>query len=73
MVDISELFKLSPAERIQLAVELWDSVAADASNLPPLSEEEWEEIRRRLEEHDRDPATSVEWSEFRDRLLSKLG
>jgi len=32
---LAELLKLSPAERIQLAEDLWDSVAADANSLPP--------------------------------------
>jgi putative addiction module component (TIGR02574 family) len=36
---IAELLKLSPAERIQLAEDLWDSVAAQPESLPALSDD----------------------------------
>ncbi|WP_236234920.1 addiction module protein, partial [Pseudomonas tohonis] len=42
------LLKLPPAERIQLAEDLWDSVAAHPENLPPLTDEERREIDQRL-------------------------
>ncbi|MFC5696933.1 addiction module protein [Pseudomonas sp. GCM10022186] len=65
-----ELLKLSPAERIQLAEDLWDSVAAHPESLPTLSEEERREIDRRLAEHDAAPETAVSWEEVRKRLWS---
>ena len=68
-----ELFKLSPAERIQLAEDLWDSVAADPQTHPPLTEAQCREIERRLADHARDPSTSVSWEEVRARLWSRFG
>ena len=65
----SELMKLTPAERIDLAQELWDSIAQH--ELPPLSEEEKEELERRLEEHRRDPSTAITWEELKARLMSR--
>ena len=41
---IAELLKLSPAERIQLAEDLWDSVAAQPESLPALSDDQRREI-----------------------------
>ena len=70
---LHELLKLSPAERIQLAEDLWDSVAADPANLPPLTEEQIAEIERRIAEHERDPSTALSWDDIRARLWAKYG
>lgn len=71
-IRLEDLFKLSPAERMQLAVDLWDSVADDPDNLPPLSEEELAEIERRLAELERDPSIGQPWSEVRALLWSRV-
>lgn len=74
MTDLlNELLKLTPAERIALAEDLWDSVAANPQDLPPLTEEERAEIDRRLAEHERDPDSAVPWEEVRARLIAKFG
>ena len=70
---LAELFKLSPAERIQLAEDLWDSVAARPEDLPPLSEAQRAEIERRLTEHVDDPSSAVSWGDIRAKLWSRLG
>lgn len=70
---IEELLKLSPAERIQLAEDLWDSVAAQPENLPALSDDQRREIERRVAEHTRDPSSALTWEEVRARLWSRLG
>jgi putative addiction module component (TIGR02574 family) len=70
---IAELLKLSPAERIQLAEDLWDSVAAQPENLPALSDDQRREIERRVAEHTRDPSSALTWEEVRARLWSRLG
>ena len=70
---VTELLKLTPAERIQLAEDLWDSVAADPENLPPLTDEQHTEIERRLAEHGRDPGSAVSLEQVRTRLWSRLG
>jgi putative addiction module component (TIGR02574 family) len=71
MNDLSELFKLSVAERIQLVEDLWDSIAADTEALPPLTEEQIAEIERRLAEHEKNPERAHPWEEVRERLWSK--
>jgi putative addiction module component (TIGR02574 family) len=70
---LAELFKLSPAERIQLAEDLWDSVAGEADKLQPLSEQQRAEIERRLSDHARDPSSAIGWDEVRSRLWSRVG
>ena len=70
---IAELLKLSPAERIQLAEDLWDSVAAQPESLPALSDDQRREIERRVAEHTRDPSSALTWEEVRARLWSRLG
>jgi putative addiction module component (TIGR02574 family) len=69
---LAELFRLSPAERIQLAEDLWDSVAAQPDALPSLTDEERTEIERRLAEHARDPSSAISWAEVRTRLWSQV-
>ena len=70
---LAEPLQLSPAERIQLAEGLWDSVAASPESMPELTEAQIAECERRLAEPDRDPSTGVPWDEARARLLSRLG
>ncbi|HEX9463585.1 MAG TPA: addiction module protein [Alphaproteobacteria bacterium] len=70
---VAQLLRLTPAERIQLAEDLWDSVAAQPDSLPPLSDAQRVEIERRLAEHARDPGTATSWDEIRARLWSRLG
>ena len=72
-IRLDELFQLSPAERIQLAADLWDSVAADPESLPAPSEAQRAEIERRLSEHVRDPTSAMSWEDVRTRLWSRIG
>jgi putative addiction module component (TIGR02574 family) len=69
---LQELLKLSPAERIQLAEDLWDSVAADPDSAPPLTEAQRAEIERRLADHVRNPDSAASWEDVRARLLSRI-
>ncbi len=70
---ITELLKLSPAERIQLAEDLWDSVAAQPDSLPALSDGQRKEIERRCAAHAQDPSSALTWEDVRARLWSRLG
>jgi putative addiction module component (TIGR02574 family) len=68
-VLLRELLQLSPAERLEIAQELWDSL--ESNDLPPLTEEQKHEIERRLEEHERYPASARPWEEVREWLWSR--
>ncbi len=68
-LDIS---KLSLAERIQLAEDLWDSVAAETGELP-LTEAQAAELDRRLADLARDPDAGESWPVVRARIEKHLG
>jgi putative addiction module component (TIGR02574 family) len=48
--QLEEILQLSVAERIQLAEDIWDSIAADPGSLP-LSAAQKQELDRRLDSY----------------------
>ena len=70
--SLSELLKLSPAERIQLAQDLWDSIPEDSDALP-LTEEQRRELERRLAAHEQDPSSAIPHDEVRARFQARFG
>ena len=65
----AEYLKLSVSERIQLVEDIWDSIAAEASNTVELSQAQMAELHRRVAEHRADPSTAVPWEEVRSKLF----
>jgi putative addiction module component (TIGR02574 family) len=65
----AELMKLTPAERIELVEELWDSIALQG--LPTLSSEELDELDQELAEHRADPSGAQPWEAVRAWLQSR--
>jgi len=63
--------KLSVAERIQLAEDLWDSVAADTGDLA-LTDAQQAELDRRLADLERDPDAGESWDVVRTRVEKRL-
>ena len=59
--------KLSIAERIQLAEDLRDSIAADTGELP-LTEAQTAELERRLADLERHPGAREPWEVVRARI-----
>ena len=68
--SLADLLTLSPAERLQLAQDLWDSLPEEAV---PLTEEQLRELERRLADHDANPGAAIPWAEVRDRLRTRFG
>ena len=66
---LAELMELSPAERLDLIGDLWDSLEPD--ELHPLSEEQIQEMERELAEHRADPSGALSWDEVRAWLRSR--
>jgi putative addiction module component (TIGR02574 family) len=66
-----DLSKLSVAERIQLAEDLWDSVAAETGELA-LTDAQTAELDRRLAELARDPEAGEPWEVARSRIERRL-
>jgi len=65
------LNELTVAERIQLAEDLWDSVAADTGELP-LTDAQRAELEVRLADLERDPAAGESWEVVRERIAKRL-
>ena len=67
-LDIS---MLSVAERIQLAEDLWDSVAAETGG-PSLTDAHAAELDRRLAQLAADPGAGDSWDDVRGRIQERL-
>jgi putative addiction module component (TIGR02574 family) len=63
--------KLSIAERIQLAEDLWDSIPLEGADVP-LTEAQKAELARRLEDLERNPDAGESWEVVRARLYERL-
>jgi putative addiction module component (TIGR02574 family) len=59
------------AERIQLAEDLWDSVAAETGDLP-LTDAQRAELQRRLDDFERNPDAGESWGVVRARIQKRL-
>lgn len=66
-----DILDLSVPERIQLAQDLWDSVAEVPEALN-LADEEKAEIDRRLDAYHKDPGAGSPWSAVRERIKSRV-
>jgi putative addiction module component (TIGR02574 family) len=66
-----DILDLSVPERIQLAQDIWDSIAQVPESLV-LSEEEKAEIERRLDAYHQDPHAVSPWSVVRDKIRSRV-
>ena len=67
---LKDILKLSVSERVQLAEEIWDSIAADPESLPVTDAQKRElDLRRDAHSHDPDdPASTRSWEEVRADL-----
>ena len=68
---LKELLELTPAERIELAEDLWDSI--EPQEMPPPTDGQKQEFERRYAEHVRDPESASKWDDVKKRLLARLG
>jgi putative addiction module component (TIGR02574 family) len=63
--------RLSAAERLQLAQELYDSLG-DESPPPSLTDAQCKELDRRLDALDANPEAVSPWEEVEARVLARL-
>ena len=70
--SLSELLKLPPGERVELAMALWESlsVAEREAGLEPTPEEA-AELDRRWMDHVQQPESAIPWEEARRTLLDR--
>jgi putative addiction module component (TIGR02574 family) len=66
-----DINKLSIAERIQLAEDLWDSIPPEGGDVP-LTEGQKAELDRRLDDLEQNPDAGESWEVVRARLHERL-
>ena len=66
----ADLFKLPAEERLQLAEELWESVAAEQEQVP-VSDEVVRILRERWADYEANPESAIPWEEVRRRLRER--
>jgi putative addiction module component (TIGR02574 family) len=73
---LDELMQLSPADRMDIVDQLWDSIHPPGSARPgefvEFTDEQMAEIRERVAEHQRNPGSALPWEEVRARLRARL-
>jgi putative addiction module component (TIGR02574 family) len=70
--EFAHLFALSPAERIQLVEDLWDSLANTPQAIP-MPDWQKEELDQREAEYAKDPTLAVSWDEAKARIRNRHG
>jgi putative addiction module component (TIGR02574 family) len=63
--------RLSVDDRVVLAHEIWDSVAADVERAP-LTEPQRRELERRLADHQANPDDVVPWEQIKAEALARF-
>jgi putative addiction module component (TIGR02574 family) len=66
-VSISDVLELSPAERLQLVEEIWDSIASVPESVE-VTEAQRQELDRRLEAFRADPTAGDPWEVIKARI-----
>ena len=70
MTRAADIIELSVAERIQIVEDIWDSIAAVPESVP-LSEDQKNELDRRLEAYHKNPDSGSPWNEVKQRILGR--
>jgi putative addiction module component (TIGR02574 family) len=69
---MAELLKLSPSERVDLALALWESLdEPDREAALALTPDQATEFERRLAEHRADPGSAIPWEDVRKKFVGK--
>ena len=69
LLDKLNIRDLSVAERFQLMGEIWNSIAEDGREVE-ITEAQWEEIERRLQEYRANPDIMIPWDVLKKRIQS---
>lgn len=68
--SLSELLKLPAAERVKLAMALWESLSGAQRDAElALSPEQQAELDRRWAEHLKNPDSVIPWDQVRRKLI----
>lgn len=67
-VSTIDIASLSPAQRLELLEQIWDSLSPETI---PLTQAQREELDRRLDELDREGPVGIPWDETLDRIRNR--
>jgi putative addiction module component (TIGR02574 family) len=67
-VTVTDTLDMSVAERMQLAQDIWDSIASEPAAVP-MSVAEREEIERRVEERTSNPGPTIPWEQVKRQVM----
>ncbi len=68
IINRSDLLQLSVADRLELIEDLWDSIPANSLSL---SQEQHDELDRRLAAAQKNPDAGVTWEQLKSRYQSR--
>lgn len=67
---LSQILDLSPAERIRLAQDIWDSVS-EISEPETLTDWQKEELKKRLDKLNKNPELGIPWQKVLAEIRGK--
>jgi putative addiction module component (TIGR02574 family) len=68
-IDLAKVLALPIEERIRIAQSIWDSVV-EVPEAVELTDEQRDELDRRIKAYRADPTAGSPWSEVRKRILA---
>ena len=68
---LSDILKLSVAERVLLVEAIWDSIASEQKNTYKLSEEQIHFLEEEMASYSKTPNEGTSWDEIKARILSR--
>lgn len=68
--SLADIEQLSVAERIQLAEDIWDTIAASPEQVT-VTPAQQSELDRRVEAYRQNPQAGASWQEVKDQLRSR--
>ena len=71
-MNSASIFDLSPAEKLQLVEDLWDDLASTPESVP-VHDWQTEELDRRKENLEKNPASGLDWEQVTHTLRARHG
>lgn len=68
---LSDILKLSIAERILLVEAIWDSIASEKKNSYKLSDAQISFLEEEMSAYSKNPEEGSSWEEIKKRVLSR--
>ena len=68
---LSDILKLSVAERVLLVEAIWDSIASEKKHTYKLSEAQIHFLEEEMASYSRNPTEGASWDEIKARILNR--